>query len=162
MHHCRHPNRRLYTYMVFEQMYIILKWGCFLTLYSHVHSHRFCCHHCLGHLVASKLLQFSITCQWLWTNQGLRQTKAQSEQLALCMAKQLDLCGSKSPVPTSKLVSSLQPKAGPSRTSQVFFRPPTPAPTSNSDNNMDNVNIVDPDPMITIPTPTPTPAPSLN
>jgi hypothetical protein len=67
--------------------------------------------------------------------------KAQSEQLALCMAKLLDLHdmlhGSKSPVPTSKLVSSLQPKAGPSRASQVFFRPPTPAPTSDSDDNMD-------------------------
>jgi hypothetical protein len=57
--------------------------------------------------------------------------KAQSEQLALQMAKPLYLRNmlheSKSPVPTSELVSSLQPKAGPSRASQVFFKPPTPA-----------------------------------
>jgi hypothetical protein len=79
----------------------------------------------------------------------------------LHMAKLPDLRdmlhGSKSPVPTSKLVSSLQPKAGPSRASQVFFRPPTPAPASNSDNDMDTANIVDPDPTVT----TPAHAPSL-
>jgi hypothetical protein len=67
------------------------------------------------------------------------------------------LHGSKSPVPTSKLVSSLQPKAGPSRASQVFFRPPTPAPASNSNNNMDATDIADPDPTITIPAPAPSP-----
>jgi hypothetical protein len=71
------------------------------------------------------------------------------------MAKPLDLHnmlhGFKSPVPTSKLVSSLQPKAGPSQTSQVFFRPPTPAPTSDSDDDMDATDVADPNPMITIP-----------
>jgi hypothetical protein len=81
--------------------------------------------------------------------------KAQSERLALHMAKPQDLCnmlhGSKSPVPTSKLVSSLQPKAGPSQASQVFFRPPTPAPASDSNDNMDAANVADPDPTITIP-----------
>jgi hypothetical protein len=75
------------------------------------------------------------------------------------MAKLLDLHdmlhGSRSPVPTSKLVSSLQPKAGPSRASQVFFRPPTPAPASDSNNNLDATNVADPNPMITIPTHTP-------
>jgi hypothetical protein len=85
--------------------------------------------------------------------------KAQSEQSALCMAKLPDLRdmlhGSKSPAPTSKLVSSLQPKAGPSQASQVFFRPPTPAPVSDSDDDMDYTNIADPDPTITIPNPTP-------
>jgi hypothetical protein len=85
--------------------------------------------------------------------------KAQSKQLALCLAKLLDLhdmlCGSKSPVPTSKLVSSLQPKAGLSRASQVFFQPPTPAPTSDSNDNMDTANIADPNPTITIPAHTP-------
>jgi hypothetical protein len=85
--------------------------------------------------------------------------KVQSEQLALCMAKLPDLRdmlhGSKSPVPTSELVSSLQPKAGPSQASQVFFRPPTPAPTSDNDDNMDNANVADPNPMIVISTPTP-------
>jgi hypothetical protein len=55
----------------------------------------------------------------------------------------------------SKLATSLQPKAGPSRASQVFFRPPTPAPASNSDNNMDAADVADPDPTITIPTSTP-------
>jgi hypothetical protein len=68
--------------------------------------------------------------------------KAQSEQLALHMAKLPELHdmlpGSKSPVTTSKLVSSLQPKAGPSQASQVFFRPPTPAPASDSNDNMDD------------------------
>jgi hypothetical protein len=52
--------------------------------------------------------------------------KAQSEQLAVQMAKLLDLQdllhGSKSTVPTSKLATSLQAKAGPSRASQVPFR----------------------------------------
>jgi hypothetical protein len=59
--------------------------------------------------------------------------KAQSEQSGLQMATLPDLCdllrGSKSPVPTSELATSLQPKAGPSRASQVFFRPPTPPVT---------------------------------
>jgi hypothetical protein len=86
--------------------------------------------------------------------------KAQSEQSALQMAKPLDLHNllhvSKSPVPTSKLATSLQPKAGPSRASQVFFRPPTPAPASDSNNNMDATNVADPNPTITIPTSTPT------
>jgi hypothetical protein len=81
--------------------------------------------------------------------------KAQSEQLALQMAKLPDLRkllhGSKSPVPTSKLATSLQCKAGSSQASQVFFRPPTPAPTSDSDNNMDAANVADPNPTITIP-----------
>jgi hypothetical protein len=85
--------------------------------------------------------------------------KAQSEQLALGMAKLPDLhdllCGSKSPIPTSELATSLQPKPGPSRVSQVFFRPPTPTPASDS-NDMDAADIADPDPMITIPTSTPT------
>jgi hypothetical protein len=40
-----------------------------------------------------------------------------------------------SPAPTSELASSLQPKAGPSRASQVFFRPPTPTPDSASDDD---------------------------
>jgi hypothetical protein len=65
------------------------------------------------------------------------------------------LHGSKSPVPTSKLVSSLQPKVGPSKASQVFFRPPTPAPTSDTNNDMDNIDIEDADPMVTIPAPAP-------
>jgi hypothetical protein len=86
--------------------------------------------------------------------------KAQSEQLALQMAKLPDLRdmlhGSKSPVPTSKLVSSLQPKAGPSQASQVFFNLPTPAPASDSNNNMDVADIADPNPTITIPISTPT------
>jgi hypothetical protein len=69
------------------------------------------------------------------------------------------LRGSKSPVPTSKLATSLQPKAGPSRASWVFFRPPTPVPASDSNNNMDTANVVDPNPMITIPTSTPIPPP---
>jgi hypothetical protein len=68
------------------------------------------------------------------------------------------LQGSMSPAPTSKLASSLQPKAGPSRASQVFFRPPTPAPDSASNNNMDAANVKDPDPTINIPVaPTSTP-----
>jgi hypothetical protein len=80
------------------------------------------------------------------------------------MAKPPDLRdmlrGSMSPVPTSKLVTSLQPKAGPSRASQVFFRPPTPKLASDSNNDMDAANIADADPMITIPTvPTSTPIP---
>jgi hypothetical protein len=85
--------------------------------------------------------------------------KAQFEQLALHMAKPPDLHnmlhGSKSPVPTPKLVSSLQHKAGPFRASQIFFRPPTPTPTSDTNNNMDNIDIKDADPMVTIPAPTP-------
>jgi hypothetical protein len=68
------------------------------------------------------------------------------------------LRGSMSPAPTSELASSLQPKAGPSRASQVFFRPPTPALDSASDNNMDAANVKDPDPTINIPVaPTSTP-----
>jgi hypothetical protein len=63
-----------------------------------------------------------------------------------------------SPAPTSELASSLQPKAGPSRASQVFFRPPTPAPDSASDNDMDTADVEDPDPTINIPiAPTSTP-----
>jgi hypothetical protein len=80
--------------------------------------------------------------------------KAQSKRSALRMAKLLDLrdmlCGSMSPVPTSELATSLQPKAGPSRASQVFFRPPTPALASDSDNNMDATNFADPNPTVTI------------
>jgi hypothetical protein len=88
--------------------------------------------------------------------------KAQSERLALQMAKPPDLHdmlrGSMSPAPTSELASSLQPKAGPSRASQVFFRPPTSAPDSPSDDNMDAADIEDSDPMINIPVaPTSTP-----
>jgi hypothetical protein len=75
------------------------------------------------------------------------------------MAKPPDLrnllCGSKSPVPTSKLATSLQPKADPSQATQVFFKPPTPTPASDSNNNMDAANVADPDPTITIPTSTP-------
>jgi hypothetical protein len=68
------------------------------------------------------------------------------------------LQGSMSPAPTSELASSLQPKAGPSRASQVFFRPPTPAPDSGSNDDMDAANIEDSDPMINIPVaPTSTP-----
>jgi hypothetical protein len=90
--------------------------------------------------------------------------KAQSERSALQMAKLPDLHnmlhGSMSPVPTSKLATNLQPKAGPSRASQVFFRPPTPAPASDNDDDMDTANVEDPDPTITIPTvPTSTPIP---
>jgi hypothetical protein len=69
------------------------------------------------------------------------------------------LCGSMSPVPTSELATSLQPKAGPSRASQVFFRPPTPAPASDSEDNMNTANIADPNPTITIPTSIPIPPP---
>jgi hypothetical protein len=88
--------------------------------------------------------------------------KAQSERLALQMAKPPDLRdmlrGSMSPAPTSELASSLQPKAGPSRASQVFFRPPTPAPDSGSNDDMDAANVEDSDPMINIPVaPTSTP-----
>jgi hypothetical protein len=56
-----------------------------------------------------------------------------------------------SPAPTSELASNLQPKAGPSRASQVFFRPPTPALDSGSDDNMDAADVEDSDPMINIP-----------
>jgi hypothetical protein len=88
--------------------------------------------------------------------------KARSEQSALRMAKPPDLHDmlreSMSPAPTSELASSLQPKAGPSRASQVFFRPPTPAPDSGSDDDMDAANIEDSDPTINIPVaPTSTP-----
>jgi hypothetical protein len=63
-----------------------------------------------------------------------------------------------SPAPTSELASSLQPKAGPSRASQVFFRPPTPALDSGSDNDMDAADVEDSDPTINIPVaPTSTP-----
>jgi hypothetical protein len=90
--------------------------------------------------------------------------KAQSERLALQMAKPPDLCnmlhGSMSPVPTSELATSLKPKAGPSRASQVFFRPPTPTVASDSNNNMDAANVEDPNPTITIPiVPTSAPIP---
>jgi hypothetical protein len=65
-----------------------------------------------------------------------------------------------SPAPTSELASSLQPKAGPSRASQVFFRPPTPASDSASNNDMDTADVEDPYPTINIPVaPTSTPPP---
>jgi hypothetical protein len=83
------------------------------------------------------------------------------------MAKPLDLHdmlhGSMSPVPTSKLATNLQPKAGPSRASQVFFRPPTPTLASDSNNDMDTADVKDPNPTITIPTvPTSSPIPPLD
>jgi hypothetical protein len=70
------------------------------------------------------------------------------------------LRGSMSPAPTSELAYNLQPKAGPSRASQVFFKPPTPAPDSGSDNNMDATNVEDSDPTINIPLLPPAPPPS--